>query len=224
VPKLTVEVKEARRSHILAAALRSFARRGYYATTIDAIAAEAGVSKGAPYVYFDSKEELFRELYARWDCGLNEQIEAALAGLEESERRSPRRMLEVALIAVGAHVSENADLCRVLIEVETQAAYLDAVAETVRASQAESLARLEELIEQGKACGEWPAGTDASLHARLILAAINGLMAQWHLEPGSFSWPQIASRLAQAWTPPAAHGGPDPTRRRLQERSGGGTV
>ena len=115
MPKLAVEAKEARRSHILAAALRCFARRGYYATTVDEIAAAAGVSKGAPYVYFDGKEELFRELYARWDCGLNEQIEAALAGLEESERRSPRRMLEVALIAVGAHVSENADLCRVLI-------------------------------------------------------------------------------------------------------------
>ena len=224
MPKLAVEVKEARRSHILAAALRSFARRGYYATTIDEIAAAAGVSKGAPYVYFDRKEELLRELYARWDCGLNEQIEAALAGRSPPDRRSPRRMLEVALIAIGAHVSENPDLCRVLIEVETQAAYLDAVAETVRASQADSLARLKELIEQGKACGEWPAGADASLHARLILAAINGLMAQWHLQPGSFSWAQIARLVARAWTRPGAHEGPDPARRRLPGGGGGGTV
>ena len=50
MPKLAVEVREARRTHILAAALRCFARNGYYPTTIDDIAAEAGVSKGAPYV------------------------------------------------------------------------------------------------------------------------------------------------------------------------------
>ncbi len=217
VPKLAVEVKEARRSHILAAAVRCFARRGYHATTIDEIAAEAGVSKGAPYVYFESKGELFRELYARWDCGLNERIDAALAGLGERERHSPRRMLEVGLVAVGRHVTENADLCRVLIEVETQAAYLDAVAETVRGSQADSLARLEELIEAGKACEEWRADTDTRLQARLILAAINGLMAQWHLQPGSFSWPQMAHVLAGAWLRPGASEGADLTRGRRAE-------
>lgn len=202
MPKLAVEAKEARRRHILSAALRCFARRGYYPTTIDEIAAEAGVSKGSPYVYFESKEELFRALYGRWTCGLNEQIDAALAGLADRERRSPRRMLEAALIAVGAHVTENADLCRVLIEVETQAGYLDAVAETVRGSQADSRARLEELIEEGKALGEWPGDADAGLQARLILAAVNGLMAQWHVEPGTFSWPQMARLLAGASSQP----------------------
>jgi AcrR family transcriptional regulator len=175
-------------------------------------------------VYFESKEELFRELYVRWDCGLTEQIDAALAGLEERERRSPRRMLEVAMSAVGAHVTENADLCRVLIEVETQAAYLDAVAETVRESQADSQARLEELIEAGKDCGEWPEDADAGLYARLILAAINGLMAQWHLQPGSFSWPEIAHVLAGAWSRPGASEVVDPPRGRHEEANANGTV
>lgn len=202
MPKLSVEVREERRGHILEAALRCFARRGYYSTTIDDIAAEAGVSKGAPYVYFASKEELFRELYARWDCGLDEQIDAALAELDEPEKSSPRRMLEAALVAVGAHVRDNADLCRVLIEVETQAAYLDAMAETVRESQADSLARLEQLIDAGKSCGEWPQDADAELQARLIVASVNGLMAQWDLQPGSFSWPHTASLLAGAWSGP----------------------
>src|SRR6266487_3150121 len=100
MPKLAVEAREARRQHILRAALRCFARRGYHTTTIDDIAAEAGVSKGAPYVYFQSKEALFRALYDRWDCGLADRIDAALADLDDQQHRSPRRTLEVVITAI----------------------------------------------------------------------------------------------------------------------------
>ena len=53
------------RSAIVTAALRLFRENGYDATTIRAIAAEAGVSTGNAYYYFASKEELLREFYAR---------------------------------------------------------------------------------------------------------------------------------------------------------------
>jgi hypothetical protein len=46
------------------------------------------------------------------------------------------------------------------------------------------------------AAGEWPAGTDPELAARLFTAGLYGLMAQWHLAPGSFSWPAAAAALA----------------------------
>ena len=200
MPKLGVEAKEARRRHILEAALRCFARGGYYPTTIDDIAAEAAVSKGAPYVYFEGKEALFRALCESWDCGLAEQIDGAVAGLDEGERSSPRRVLETVIGAIGEHVAAHSDLCRVLIEAQTQAAYLDGVAGVVRASQAENRARLEQLIERGKACGEWPADTESALDARLIVATIRGLMAEWHLRPGSFSWPEMARLIAHQRT------------------------
>lgn len=44
------------------AALTLFATRGYFATTVDQITAEAGVSKGLVYNYFSSKEELLHAL------------------------------------------------------------------------------------------------------------------------------------------------------------------
>ncbi len=54
-----------RRQLVLAAASKAFARGGYYGTTTDAVAREAGVSQ--PYVVrmFGSKAELFREVFAR---------------------------------------------------------------------------------------------------------------------------------------------------------------
>jgi transcriptional regulator BetI-like protein len=92
-------------------------------------------------------------------------------------------VLEAIVIAVGDHVEEQADLCRVLMEARTQAAYAGGPAELVRASQAEAQADMTRLIAAGIASGEWPADTDAALHARLILASIHGLMAEWHLRP-----------------------------------------
>jgi hypothetical protein len=49
--------------------------------------------------------------------------------------------------------------------------------------------------------GEWPAGTDPALAARLFTAGLYGLMAQWHLAPGSFSWEAAAAALADGWAP-----------------------
>ena len=52
--------KEARPSELTAAALQLFVEKGFAATRLDDVAAHAGVSKGTLYLYFDSKEALFR--------------------------------------------------------------------------------------------------------------------------------------------------------------------
>lgn len=52
--------KAERPGEILAAALEVFAARGYAATRLDDVARRAGVSKGALYLYFETKEDLFR--------------------------------------------------------------------------------------------------------------------------------------------------------------------
>ncbi len=52
--------KEARPSEIVAAALAVFSEKGFAAARLDEIAARAGVSKGALYLYFETKEDLFR--------------------------------------------------------------------------------------------------------------------------------------------------------------------
>jgi AcrR family transcriptional regulator len=56
---------EQTRAAIAEAALRMFREHGYEATTMRAIAKEVGVATGNAYYYFDSKEELIQEYYAR---------------------------------------------------------------------------------------------------------------------------------------------------------------
>ena len=52
--------KEARPAEIVAAALQVFVERGYAATRLEEVARRAGVTKGTVYLYFDSKEALFK--------------------------------------------------------------------------------------------------------------------------------------------------------------------
>jgi len=52
--------KEARPQELLAAALNLFVERGFAATRLDDVAKAAGVSKGTLYLYFSSKEDLFK--------------------------------------------------------------------------------------------------------------------------------------------------------------------
>jgi AcrR family transcriptional regulator len=52
--------KEARPAEIAAAALACFAERGFAASSLDEIAARAGITKGTLYLYFKNKEELLK--------------------------------------------------------------------------------------------------------------------------------------------------------------------
>ena len=52
--------KDARPTEILAAALETFAEHGYAATKLEDVARRAGVTKGTLYIYFESKEALFK--------------------------------------------------------------------------------------------------------------------------------------------------------------------
>ncbi len=68
------------RQRIVEAALRLFEERGYERTTMRAVAAEAGVSLGSAYYYFDSKEHLVQGFYDRVQVLHREEAEVRLAG------------------------------------------------------------------------------------------------------------------------------------------------
>ena len=57
--------KADRPGEIVAAALAVFAEKGFAAARLDEIARRAGVSKGALYLYFETKDDLFRAVVAR---------------------------------------------------------------------------------------------------------------------------------------------------------------
>ncbi|WP_163102477.1 TetR/AcrR family transcriptional regulator [Peribacillus alkalitolerans] len=61
-PIVSDEYKEKKKKEILKSALACFAKKGFEAATIDDIVAHSGISKGAIYNYFKSKDEIYLEL------------------------------------------------------------------------------------------------------------------------------------------------------------------
>jgi TetR/AcrR family transcriptional regulator, transcriptional repressor of aconitase len=88
VPRVSDEYLESRRQHILAAAQRCFARQGFYETSMQDVFRESGLSAGAVYRYFKTKDELIRAISARALGHVGTVIDAALSeepvpGLDE---------------------------------------------------------------------------------------------------------------------------------------------
>ncbi|VAX29677.1 hypothetical protein MNBD_IGNAVI01-3186 [hydrothermal vent metagenome] len=95
------EIREKTKQNIIDAALKLFAQRGYYGTSIADIAKEAGVSKGLAYNYFKSKNELaeaiFSQLYIFFD-----QYDKLFA-----EVTDPYKLLELMIKGTFKHLREN---------------------------------------------------------------------------------------------------------------------
>jgi TetR/AcrR family transcriptional regulator, transcriptional repressor of aconitase len=72
MPKISAERKRERREQILAGARRCFAENGYESATVAKLEDETGLSRGAIFNYFPSKEDLFIELAVRDTARMSE--------------------------------------------------------------------------------------------------------------------------------------------------------
>jgi len=101
---------EARQEEILEAALRVFARRGFDAASVEAVAAEAGLSKGTLYLYFPTKAALLEGLVQRYS--LLPDVEALAADVRDRPLHEAVRML---VELAWRRLSENRDAIRLLL-------------------------------------------------------------------------------------------------------------
>src|SRR3984885_1919471 len=96
------ERRDETRSALLASADRAFARDGFHASSVDAIADDAGYSKGAVYARFGGKDDLFLDvLEARFDQRL------ALTGPEVADGGGRRERIAAAAHAHRQLIAED---------------------------------------------------------------------------------------------------------------------
>jgi AcrR family transcriptional regulator len=97
--------KTARPAEITAAALAVFAERGFAAARLEDIAARAGLSKAALYLYFETKTDLFRAV-------VQERVQPNLDAIEvlAAVAEAPLEMIVPALLARMAAIIERAEL------------------------------------------------------------------------------------------------------------------
>ncbi|MGL5733677.1 MAG: TetR/AcrR family transcriptional regulator, partial [Beijerinckiaceae bacterium] len=114
MPRLKPETEHARRTNILDAAERCFARGGFHGTSIQDICKDAAVSPGALYIYFDSKEALI--------AGLCERNRAELAERFEKIAEAPDFLAALAALGETYFVDDPAARQRVVVEMSMEAA------------------------------------------------------------------------------------------------------
>lgn len=184
MPKLRPETRSERRQLLIEAAWRCAAVRGFADLTVDDVCAEAGVSKGAFYGYFESKQELLLAL-------LDDDSAAVDAELERITREASSGVQRVRRFA-QAMVARGEDSARVQVHADLWADLL--TEEVVRERLAESTQRRRELvrgwIEEAVASGELVA-IPANALASILLALTDGLMLHRALEPGGFRWANV---------------------------------
>jgi AcrR family transcriptional regulator len=167
---------EVSREEILDAALGCFVERGYHETSVDGIAARAGLSKGAIYWHFEGKRELFLALVDRFS-------ERAIAGLGfVAEAPDWRSALREVFARVRQELDTGMPLFKLGLEYIAQSARDDAI--RVRAERAHGVwkAALEKQIARGVADGTLRPVAAAGV-GLVIDATIDGLMLAKLMRP-----------------------------------------
>jgi len=158
-----------RRGLIETAAARLFAQRGYAATTVEDIVAEAGVSKPMLYRHFESKKELQMKLLEHCRDELAAApLDSFLQGKGELKQRLPA-MID----AWFAHVEHHPDTSRILFQDATGDPDIQALqCELRRRQRAADIALLREFAPQLPENELEPLG-------EIIRSSLTGLALWW---------------------------------------------
>ncbi|MFO1013715.1 MAG: TetR/AcrR family transcriptional regulator [Caulobacteraceae bacterium] len=159
--------KAARPAEITAAALEVFAEKGFAAARLDDIARAAGVSKGALYLYFETKEELFAAVVRETIAPRIEMV-TAMAQAYEGPFADLARMIAAQVSEIAASTSIGGVVKMVIGESrnfpEIARLWHDALV-------AKALALVSGLIEKAQGRGEIRPG-DARLYALGIISPL----------------------------------------------------
>jgi AcrR family transcriptional regulator len=173
---------------LLAAATRLFAEQGYDRTSVQEIVEAAGVTKGALYHYFGSKEDLLHEIYGRL---LRLQLERldAVAG---TDAPVADRLRDAAADVVVTTIDNLDDA---VIFFRSMHHLSPAKHKQVRAERRRYHERFRALIEEGQAEGVFGTATPADLVVDYHFGSVHHL-ASWYRPDGPLTPQEVAGHLA----------------------------
>ena len=179
-----------RKRQLLEAAQRVFADKGFHAANVSDVAAEAGVSQGTVYHYFDSKEELLMAAYEAWETeNLQTEINDALQTASTAADK-------LALIAHAAsqRIAKSVDLLSAQVEFWSHIPRHAAIRKGFKRMFAHMAGEVARVVQQGVDSGEF-IDVDAKALARLLIASYDGLILQWLADKKSIDWTSSTETL-----------------------------
>jgi TetR/AcrR family acrAB operon transcriptional repressor len=185
----------ATREALLDAALRVFRDRGVANTSLEEVAASAGMTRGAVYWHFQDKADLFTALCERGQL----PMEAMLATAGETRHDDPLAALRKLMIdgltrlATDARTQAVFDIIFHKCEFAQQFA---SVAKRQLTTESGCLVNVERLLKQAVARHQLPRDTDTRLAARCMTAYMVGVMHEWVQNPDAYDLKRAAPKMA----------------------------
>lgn len=168
------------RADLKETAIDCFARYGYQGTSIDRIAREAGVTKGAIYYHYKDKDDLLAAAVADRITEFEERVQHAVeeCGAEESLRR-------VVEVTVAHAVSNNRPRFAIKLMVEAIDTH-EILRDAMRRMMHRYRGFVRNIIRKGQETGEFRADADAERLAATLTSACIGAETQFYLDPERF--------------------------------------
>lgn len=202
----TKEAAAETRQKVLDAALKVFSEKGYQAARLEDIAEEAGVTRGAIYWHFGSKEQpsslgakanLYNTLVGTTMQGIQSVVERAVA-VGGSFLDVQRRVM----VYIIRMLEDDARYRAVMELTILKTGYAPELAEGIRKKN--EIARQVEqevaaVFRRGIAAGAIRADLDPVICARAMQAYINGVCLNWILDPTAFSLRDCAPALVDVF-------------------------
>ncbi|WP_424215635.1 TetR/AcrR family transcriptional regulator [Streptomyces sp. BI20] len=173
---------------LLAEATRLFAERGYDRTSVQEIVAAAGVTKGALYHWFDSKDDLLHEVYAR----MLRRQQARLDAIADSGDPVADRLRAAAADVVVTTI-EHLDDATIFFRSMHQLSPDRQI--RVRAERRRYHERFRTLVEEGRRDGVFAEVTPAELVVDHFFGSVHHL-AVWYRPDGPLAPREIGEHLA----------------------------
>ena len=180
--RLTREEKKARtRAQLIDAAAAVFARRGLVAASLDEVAEEAGLTKGAVYSNFDSKEDLFQAVI---DERLNEPMRHGAEVIDSSIGTTEEHAMAGARVFVDV-VQQEREVFLLSLEFNIHVARHPELAPAYVARSREQLAQVVELIHERTTAFVSSLPLPADQMAIAVEALSKGIALQKLVDPDS---------------------------------------
>ncbi len=172
VPRVSEDHLTARREQILAAARTCFLTKGLHNTSMQDLIQEAGMSVGAVYRYFKSKNEIIAAIAATVVGGIQQHIDT-VAG-----RRLPLAdSLELVLVEIERQLGPGGYL-PIALQVWAEATLDPTIGDIVREVYVGLRSSVRMLVVHAVDSGELPAGTDVDAVAAAFYSLIPGYALQ----------------------------------------------
>ncbi len=169
MPKVVPEYREAAKSKIVEAARLVFSEKGYHDSTMDDVAKEVGVSKGALYSYYKSKEDLLKEISLQGHQTLRTILSetGACSSLEEA--------LEKVYTMITEKYKGN---LHTQFEIVALASHDEQIRKIVFVDYQKDIGAVDAFIEEKKKQGVMRTDVDARVLAELFTALYMGTLAK----------------------------------------------